>query len=111
MPLQWPTYFALNAKSCLFDLGDPQIGSLLTPVLFWSLEKRERVGLGEVDDGKWRGEIKTLFLGRESKVRIGGIKERFERREGELLGLEDPEKLEKEKTREKTERKERKVGI
>ena len=28
---------------------------------FWNFEKRERVGLGEVDDGKWRGEIKLDF--------------------------------------------------
>ena len=50
-------------------------------------------------------------MGKKSKVRIEGIKGRFERREGGLLGWEDPEKLEKEKTREKTKRKERKVGI
>ena len=61
-PLQWPTYFALNAKSCLFDWWDPQIGSLLTPARFWSFKKWERGGLGEVDDGKWRVEIKLGFF-------------------------------------------------
>ena len=66
-PLQWPTYFAFNVKSCLFDLWTPQIVSLLSPARIFSLGKRGRVvldgflmmgsgGLGLKLD--FRGEIK-----------------------------------------------------
>ena len=62
--------------------------------------------LGEVDDGI-KGWDESWFLGKKSKVRIEGIKERFERRGGRLFDLLDPEELEKEKTREKVQKEKR----
>ena len=95
MPLQWPIYFVLNAKSYLFDRWGPQIGSLLSPARFCSLGKGERGVLGEMDDEKWREGIKTWFLVREIKGENERYKREILREERGLLILADPEKRRK----------------
>ena len=69
------------------------------------MKKRERGRLGEVSDGKWRGEIKLGFWGRKSKVRIRVIRGKLEE---ERRDFWDPEKLRERKSWREKKRNEKK---